>query len=415
MMKNGKSSLEHKINAREVDSVILCVPDVHGRLVGERVAAEHFAGADKWRVRGDLLSPAMENKHALFLHPDVKSARILPWLPATALVPCDIYDEQNNPVTSAPRHILQRQQLRLRQYGPWPKFAARLQCYLFEDNYNNARSKEYRDLLREGVRASTHGIWEGSRQESLLRAVRTHMSAADVPVVSTASLFEGAQHEIKLAGSAPMESAEHLVLLKHGMKELAALHDRSATFMANWNDAFPSSGCILASTLSADDPEMRQSFLAGQLALAREMCLFFAPFANSYRRLGARGRKFCKRTWERDDPAAGLRVMEQTLVEWEWGGADMNPYLAYAAIIIAGLHGVEQKLELPPEGEVCDPGSPCLPASLQEAMDALDGSKVMRGALGDDVVEFYLANAHFEENRSREILSWQLQRGFEQT
>ena len=124
MMKNGKSSLEHKINAREVDSVILCVPDVHGRLVGERVAAEHFAGADKWRVRGDLLSPAMENKHALFLHPDVKSARILPWLPATALVPCDIYDEQNNPVTSAPRHILQRQQLRLRQYGPWPKFAA---------------------------------------------------------------------------------------------------------------------------------------------------------------------------------------------------------------------------------------------------------------------------------------------------
>ena len=415
MMKNETFSLEQKIKAREIDSVILCVPDVHGRPVGKRIAAEHLAGMDRWRVPGDLLSPAAENKHTLFLRPDMKNARILPWLPATALVLCDIYDGQNNPVTSAPHHVLQRQQQRLQQHGLWPRFASRLQCYLFEDNYGNARSKEYRGLLHEGVRASTHGIWEGSRQESLLRAVRTHMSAAGVPVVSSASVFEGAQHEVGLSTSASTESAEHLVLLKHGMKELAALHDRSVTFMANWNDAFPSSSCILAFALLTDDTEVWHPFLAGQLALAREMCLFFAPFANSYRRLGARGREFCKRTWKHDDPSAGLRVMENAYVEWEWGGADVNPYLAYAAIIAAGLHGIEQNLRLPAEGEVFDPKSPCLPASLQEAIDALDGSKAMREALGDDVVEFYLDDARFEENRSREILSWQLQHGFEQT
>lgn len=408
--------MEQKIKAREIDSVILCVPDVHGRLVGERVAAEHLSGVDKWRVRGDLLSPAMGNGHALFLRSDMKNVRVLPWLPATALVLCDAYDEHSNPITSAPRHILQRQQQRLRQHGPWPKFASRLQCYLFEENYSKARVKEYRDLLSKSVHASTHGIWEGSRQESLLRAVRTHMSAAGVPVTSNASVSEGAQHEVRLAESAPMKSAEHLVLLKHGMKELAALHDRSVTFMANWSDSFPSSSCILASTLSADNPDMWQAFLAGQLSMAREMCLFFAPLANSYRRLGARGREFCKRKWKQNDSAAGLRVTEQALIEWEWGGADINPYLAYAAIIAAGLHGIEQNLQLPSEGEVFpDSNLSYLPASLQEAIDALDGSKVMREAFGDDVIEFYLGNAHFEENRSREILSWQLQRGFEQT
>ena len=415
MMENGKSFLEQKIKAREIDSVILCVPDVHGRLAGKRIAAEHLASVDSWRVRGDLLSPAMTDKHALFLHPNMKNARIFPWLPATALVLCDACDKHGNPVIFAPHRILQRQQQRLQQHGLWPRFTSRLQCYLFEDNYNNARSKEYRDLLDKSAGVSTHGIWEGSRQENLLRVVRTHMSAAGVPVASSANVFEGAQHEIGLLTSAPMESAEHLVLLKHGMKELAALHDRSVTFMANWNDAFPSSSCILAFALLTDDTGVWHPFLAGQLALAREMCLFFAPFANSYRRLGARGREFCKRTWKQDDFSAGLRVMENAYIEWEWGGADINPYLAYAAIIAAGLHGIEQNLQLPAEGEVFDSNFPYLPASLQEAIDALDGSKAMREALGDDVVEFYLDNARFEESHSREILSWQLQRGFEQT
>ena len=415
MMENSTTYLQQKIKAREIDSVILYLPDVHGRLVGERIAAEHLASTDKWRVPGDLLSPAAENGHALFLHPDMESARVLPWLPATALVPCDVYGKKGDPVTFAPRHVLRRQQQRLRQLGLQLGFTTQLQFYLFEDNYGNARAKEYCGLLSKGVHASTHGIWEGSRQESLLRTVRTHMPAAGVPVVSNASVFESAQHEVRLAESMPMESAEHLVLLKHGMKELAALHDRSATFMANWSDAFPSSSCTFASTLSTDDPGIWRPFLAGQLALARETCLFFAPFANSYRRLGARGREFCKRTWKQDNPVAGLRVMENTRIEWEWGGADTNPYLAYAAIIAAGLHGIEQSLQLPPEGEVFpNSNPPCLPASLQEAIDALDGSKVMREALGDDVVEFYLGNARFEENHSREILSWQLRRGFEQ-
>lgn len=414
-MENGAISLQRKIEAREIDSVILCVPNVHGRLAGERVAAEHLTSTDKWCVPEDLLSPATKNGHALFLHPDMENVRVLPWLPATALVLCDVYDKKGGPVTSAPRHMLRRQQQRLRQLGLQLRFATRLQFYLFEDNYGNARAKEYCDLLSKSVHPSTHGIWEGSRQESLLRTVRTHMSAAGVPVLSNASVFEGAQHEVRLAESTPMESAEHLVLLKHGMKELAALHDRSATFMANWSGAFPSSSCTFASTLSTDDPGIWRPFLAGQLALAREMCLFFAPFANSYRRLGARGWKFCKRTWKHDDPAASLRVMEQTHVEWEWGGADINPYLAYTAIIAAGLHGIERSLQLPSEGEVfSDSNPPCLPTSLQEAIDALDNSKMMREALGDGVVEFYIDNARFEENHSREILSWQLRRGFEQ-
>ena len=414
-MKDEANSLQQRIEAGEIDSVILCAPDVHGRLIGKRIAAKHLASTDKWRIRGNLLSPAMEDKHALFLRPDMGSTRILPWLPATALVPCELCDGDDAPIAFSPRHVLRRQQQRLRKYVPEARFESRLQCYLFEDNYSDARVKKHRNLRNKSTHASTPGIWEGSRQESLLRAIRTHLAAAGVPVVSSTSMFEDAQHEVRLAESMPMESAEHLVLLKHGMKELSALHDRSATFMASWSDVFPSSSCTLASTLSTGDPGVWRPFLAGQLYLAREMCLFFAPFANSYRRLGARGREFCKRAWNHDNHAAGLRIMDNACIEWEWGGADINPYLAYTAIIAAGLHGIDQGLKLPSEGEIFADGHQSrLPRSLQEAIEALNGSTVMREVLGDDVVEFYVSNACIEAEHSREILSWQLQRGFEQ-
>ena len=443
--------LQQKIEAREVDTIILCAPDMQGRLAGKRIAAAQLLCKKQWMVRDCLLSldldcqpiaacQGAEGRSRFCLRPDMDSLRHIPWLPASALVLCDITDRNGAAVAHAPREMLRRQQERLLQLGLQARFATRTSCHVFEHGYDSARAQFHGGLTRQGVAGQAYNILESGRQESLLRAVRTHLAAANVPVEESTGMSGAGQHEIALGENAPVAAADAHALLKHGMKELAALHERAVTFLAQWSDAHPGNGCILSASLQgrdgsglgdASDPQgvsqLCRWWLAGQLHLAREMCLFFAPFANSYRRFAAQGDRFCRTAWRRDDYAAPLRVMgrgEDARLEWEWGGADLNPYLAMAAIAAAGLHGIEQRLQPPPAGEVLPGHAPsCLPRSLEEAIAALEQSGVLRAAFGDGAVEQYLHAARWELQQQkranassglRELLAWQVRRGFEQ-
>ena len=443
--------LRRKIETREVDTIILCAPDMQGRLTGKRIAAERLLHEKEWTVRDCLLSLDLDcrpiaacrgadGRGCFRLRPDMESLRHVPWLPASALVLCDIADKDGTAVAHAPRQTLRRQQERLLQSGLQARFATHTSLHVFEHDYDAARARSYRGLTREGVAGQAYNILESGRQESLLRAVRTHLAAANVPVLESAGMSGAGQHEIALGENAPVAAADAHVLLKHAAKELAALHERAVTFLAQWSDGHPGNGCIISAALQAQDgpglfdegdpqgmSRLCRAWLAGQLHLARDMCLFFAPFANSYRRLAAQGDMFLRPVWRRDDRGAPLRVMgrgRDMRVEWEWGGADINPYLAMAAIMAAGLHGIERELQPPAAGEpLRGEAGACLPRSLEEAAEALEKSAVLRAALGDGVVEHHLHAAQWELQRqksdnaasdSRGLLAWQVRRGFEQ-
>ena len=449
--------LLHGIESREVDTVLIGAPDMHGRLAGKRIAAERLLREREWGISAPLLKPDLDcspigaqqgaqsaqGVNLLRLQADMESARRIPWLPASALLLCDIADAGGALVSYAPRAMLRRQQQRLECLGVRARFATRLDFYVFEDDYDSARAKAYDKITRAGVCGQAGNLLESGRQESLLRAVRTHLAAARVPVLESAGMPGAGQHEVALAEDAPLAAADAHVLLKHGIKELAMLHERAVTFMAQWSDAHPGSGCIISARLRQQDdtnppaaeearagagelPQLCRFWLGGQLRLAREMSLFFAPFANSWRRLAAGGENFRQPVWRRDDCSAPLRVVgcgDALCLEWEWGGADVHPHLALAAIIAAGVHGIEERIEPPPSGEIlADAARFSLPRSLEEAMAALEQSGVLRAAFGAEVIEHHLRAARWEAQRQpadesssgAESLAWQRRRGFEQ-
>lgn len=415
------SPLEELFAEHGIDTVMLAAPDLFGRLAGMRASAAHLADAERWAVSPSCLttdlawqaiSPQREQGR-LYLRPDVTRPRILPWLPATALLWCDLEDEAGKRVPYAPREILRRQEERLAEKGLRARFSVAVECHVFDEGEGASHGHAH-DLLASG------------RQESLLRAIRIQLAEAGVPVAASIPAAGPGQHRLVLAEDTPLATAESCALLKHGVKELAALHDASATFMALCNEAHPPSACIISADLQAQDgggladdadplgmSSLCRSWLAGQLHRAREMCLLFAPLPNSYARLTAEGEAFRRVTWQRGDASpCPLRVVGRGTpmrMEWAWGGADINLHLALAGILAAGMEGIEQKLRLPPPGE----SSASLPASIEEAIEAF--------GVGDALAPFQAAarcearaQPTSDSASASEILAWQRQRGFEQ-
>lgn len=401
-----------------IDTVMLAAPDLFGRLAGMRVSAAHLADAERWAVAPSCLAtdlawqaiPASGARERLYLRADTTRPRILPWAPATALLWCDLEGEAGQRVPYAPREILRRQVERLAEKGLRARFSVRVECYLLAEGQQPSGGHAY-DLLESG------------HQESLLRAIRIQLAEAGVPVAASIPAAGSGQHRLVLAADAPLETADCYALLKHGVKELAALHDSSASFMAFCNETHPPSACIVSADLQtqdgtslADDADplgmssLCRFWLAGQLHRAREMCLLFAPLPNSHARLAAEGDEFRRVNWQRGDASpCPLRVIgqgEAMRMEWAWGGADINLHLALAGILAAGMEGIEQQLRLPADGA-------SLPASIEEAIEAF--------GVGDALAPFQTAarceaqaQAASAPATAAEALAWQRQRGFEQ-
>jgi glutamine synthetase len=367
--------------------------------------------------------------------PDLGTLRLIPWLPKTALVFCDVYTEEGEPVEEAPRWVLKRQLARAAAQGYVVKTAAELELYCFRETFEEARAKRYQNLTPVATYLEDYHILQTTKEEPLVRAIRNGMEAAGVPVETSKGEWGRGQEEINLVYAEALEMADRTVLYKHGAKEIAHLQGCSLTFMAKYDMGAAGSSFHLHSSLwdragrkplfaarrgHRQAPPVFGHWLAGQMAMARELACFYAPGVNAYKRYQAGSFAPTRIVAGWDNRTCGFRLCGEGVsfrVENRIPGADANPYLAFAATIAAGLHGIASRLKAPKlyEGNAYeDPTLPQVPKTLREAIGELERSRLARTALGDRVVDHYLHAARLEQQAfDQAVTDWELLRNFE--
>ena len=455
MKKIDLSILEDLVNQGEVDTVVTVFPDIFGRFLGKRITGHFFleeVAAAGMHACDYLLACDVEmdpvpgygfaswstgygDVHAV---PDLSTLRVLPWLGKSAFVLCDLFrGEEDTPVEISPRRMLRTQMERAGTMGLLPMGASELEFYTFRETYESAKQKHYHDLQPYGWYIEDYHILQGAKEEWLIRAIRNAMDGAGVPVEFSKGEWGPGQHEINLRYADFLEMADRHSLYKHGVKEIAAQNDVSITFMAKWHEEFAGSSCHLHSSLwdlegktskfhDPDAPrqmsEIFQGWLAGQLKYARELTLLSAPFINSYKRYQPGSFAPTRIAWAFDNRTVGFRVLGQgssLRVENRIPGADVNPYVAFAATLAAGLAGIEEELPLPEEfsGDAyATEGLADVPASIEEAIEAFEASELAPRVFGEGVFEHYLHAGRTEVRKFREsVTCWERNRHFERT
>jgi glutamine synthetase len=447
--------LEELADAGEIDTVLCMFTDLQGRFMGKRVLP-HFFLDD---VMGDeglhaclyLLAIDMEMEplpgyeYASWdtgygdfrMVPDLTTLRICPWLEKTAMVICDIADEETGePVEVAPRQILKHQIERASQMGYVIKTGSELEFYLFKDPYDQIAASGYRDLRPSSPYIMDYHMLQTTKDEWVIRQIRNSMIGAGIPVEFSKGEFGKGQHEINITYSDALNNADNHSIYKHGVKEICAMNGVAATFMAKWTMAEAGSSCHLHSSVWDSDgakslmwdpdatdhmSETFRHYLGGLIAGARELAWMYAPFVNSYKRYQLGSWAPTAIVWSRDNRTCGFRTVGEHggfRVEMRIPGADANPYLAFAATIAAGLNGIANKIE-PPEMFVGNAYAatdvPRVPSSLHEAIDVFRDSKSAREAFGDFVFEHLLNTAVQEQIifDNNCVTDWELSRYFE--
>ena len=452
-------SLESLVRSGDVDTVLTVVPDGYGRLLGKRIVGRHFVDhvledgvhaciylftvdMEMEPLPGFKLTSWERGYGDMKLVPDLGTLRVIPWLPKTALVFCDVYGEDGEPIEEAPRWVLKRQVERATAQGYVVKTAAELELYCFRETFEQARAKRYHDLTPVSDYLEDYHILQTTKEEPLVRAIRNGMEAADVPVETSKGEWGRGQEEINLVYAEALEMADRTALYKHGAKEIAHLQGCSITFMAKYDMGAAGSSFHLHSSLW-DRAGARALFapsrggngkpangrgwtplfgqwLAGQMAMARELAYFYAPAVNSYKRYQAGSFAPTRIAVGWDNRTCGFRLCGEGAafrVENRIPGADANPYLAFAATIAAGLHGIQHKLKAPKtyEGNAYEDATLAqVPKTLREAIAELERSKVARAAFSERVVEHYVHAARLEQQAfDQAVTDWELIRNFE--
>ena len=437
--------------AGEIDTVLTCVIDMQGRLMGKRFHVQHFLDAGYEETHGCdyLLAVDMEmtpvqgykasnwkTGYGDYVHkPDLATLRRVPWLPGTAMVMCDFLDHRTHElVPHAPRSILKRQIARAKALGFTAMMASELEFFLFEQSYNALFDAGYKGMTPLSRTNIDYAIFGTTKEEGVMRAIRNGLYGAGIPVENSKGEAEAGQEEINVRYSDALDTCDMHSIVKNGVKEIAHQQGLAASFMAKWSHKHAgSSSHIHQSLWSAGknafyDPkaqygmsDVMRSYLAGQLSHAGELTCFLAPYINSYKRFVVGMFAPTKAVWSVDNRTAGFRVCGENSkavrVECRIGGADLNPYLACAALLAAGLAGIEGKLALEPEiaGDIYSTaGVREIPKALRDAATLLDGSKMLRKAFGDDVVDHYVVNARHEVSEmDRVVTDWEVARGLE--
>jgi glutamine synthetase len=435
-----------------IDTVVAAFVDMQGRLIGKRFQAEYFLESaheethgcdylladdiDMEPVPGYAVANWEKGYGDFVMRPDLATLRRIPWLEGTALVLCDVLDHHHHDLSHSPRAILKKQIARLDERGMRAFVATELEFYLFDETFESARAKRYGDLKTAGAYIQDYHILQTTKEEGFMRALRKGLQGAGIPVENSKGEWGPGQEEINVRYSDALEMADRHVILKNGVKEIAYGQGRAVTFMSKWD--FGLAGSSSHVHLSLWDKAGRKplffdakaehgistlmrQFMAGQLKYAGDITWFLAPYVNSYKRFQVGTFAPTKAIWSRDNRTAGFRLcgeMSKAIrCECRIGGADLNPYLAIAALLAAGLAGIEEKLELEPAfvGDAyLGKGIREIPKTLREAIALMDKSKMLRQALGDDVVEHYLHTARWEQfEYDRRITDWELKRGFE--
>jgi glutamine synthetase len=457
--------LKAEAAAGRIDTVIVAMTDMAGQLVGKRFHARWFldSGAGETHACDYLLANDIDMEPVpgyaaaswdlgygdFVLEPDLATLRRAPWLEGTALVLADVLDHNHDPVAHSPRAMLRRQIDRLTALGLRAYFASELEFYLFDESHEAIAARDFRDPRPANRYISDYNIFQTTKNEPVMRAIRNGLQAAGIPVENSKGEWGPGQQEINVRYADALEMADRHVILKNAIKEIAQGQGKAVTFMAKWRyDLAGSSSHIHQSLwnvtgtepLSAandighghnDDKDQAGSqngmsalmrhYLAGQLKHAGEISYFLAPYINSYKRFQSGTFAPTRIVWSIDNRTAGFRLCgagtKAIRVECRIGGSDLNPYLAFAALIAAGLAGIESAME---------PGPPFIgdayqakrvreiPRTLRAATDTLRRSKMLRSAMGDAVIEHYLHTAEWEQSEyDRRVTDWELRRGFE--
>ncbi|WP_329790213.1 glutamine synthetase family protein [Lentzea sp. DG1S-22] len=438
--------LREAVDTGEIDTVLVAIVDMQGRLQGKRCAARYFldevlghsaegcnyllaVDVEMNPVSGFGMSSWESGYGDFVMKPDVETLRRVPWQEGTALVMCDVVWENGDPVVASPRQVLRKQLDRLAELGLDAYVGTELEFVVFDDTYEQAWNSGYRNLTPSNQYNVDYSLLGTARVEPLLRAIRNGMTGAGMVVESAKGECNPGQHEIAFRYTTALRTCDQHAIYKNGSKEIAAQQGKSLTFMAKYNEREGNS-CHIHLSLRSKDGEpvfaegrgmspLMEHFLAGQLAGLRELTYFLAPNINSYKRFVRGSFAPTAVAWGRDNRTCALRVVghgQSLRFENRVPGGDVNPYLAVAALIAAGLHGVEQELELEDEfvGNAYASDRPTVPTTLKEAAGLLASSTIARDAFGQDVVDHYLNAAKVELDAfEAAVTDWEKVRCFE--
>ncbi|MEV0322683.1 glutamine synthetase family protein [Streptomyces sp. NPDC050658] len=443
------SQLRDLAKTGAVDTVIVALTDMQGRLQGKRYHVQHFldeiadAGAEACAyllatdvemrpIPGYELNSWETGFGDFVLWPDLSTLRIVPWQPRTALVLCDARWHDGEAVQASPRQVLQRQLDRLAERGLVAYVGTELEFIAYHDSYQEARRRRYHGLTATTDYNVDYSVLGTAGAEPLLRRLRGELVAAGLVVESAKGECNLGQFEVVFRYQEALTTADHHTIYKNAAKEIAAQEGMSLTFMAKANEREGNSCHVHFSLRSvqgepvlAADPHgsemspLMRHFLAGQMVGLGDLTLLYAPNINSYKRFAEGSFAPSRMTWGRDNRTCALRVVghgPSLRVENRVPGADANPYLALAGMIAAGLYGIDAELALPPMavGNAYESDRPRLPATLREAAERFDASVLARQAFGDDVVDHYVNAARVEIAASETaVTDWELIRGFE--
>jgi glutamine synthetase len=430
-----KEQLGAAVKKGEIDTVVVAFTDMQGRLMGKRVDADYFmeSAAHGEPVEGcnylmavDMdMTPvpgyAMANWESGYgdfeLVPDFATLRRIPWLEATALVLSDVMWNDREPVKPSPRQVLRAQIARAKAMGFEPMVGTELEFYLMKETFAEAHAKDYSNLTPSVPYILDYHVLATSYDEPFIRAVRKGMKEAGIKVESSKGEAWPGQQEINFHFADALTMADNHVIYKNGIKEMAHQHGCSVTFMAKPDHTWIGSSCHIHSSLWKEgrntfdgESDTFKGYLAGHIAGAAEIAIFLAPNINSYKRYAAASWAPTTLAWGHDNRTCGFRIVghgQHLRTESRIPGADVNPYLAIAALIAAGLHGIEQKLELGPAftGNAYESDVQRFPHALRDAIAALEKGTMVRKAFGDDVVDHYLNYARTEQEQFDKVVT----------
>ena len=446
----GFEALKQQVSDGTVDTVLVCAVDMQGRLMGKRFHAGHFiAGAWEethccnYLFATDLematpdgyASTSWEKGYGDYvMKPDLDTLRPVPWLEGTVLVLCDILDHHTHAeIPHTPRAMLKKQVGRLAALGYDAMMATELEFFLFARSFDEISAGGFRDLTPISAYNEDYHIFQTTKEEHVMRPIRNHLWNAGIPVENTKGEAEAGQEELNIKYAAAMDTADYHSIAKHAVKEIAHQHGHAASFMAKWSHERVGSSSHVHQSLwqgskpafydAGDDLGMSglmKSYVAGLLKYAPDYTYFLAPYINSYKRFMKGTFAPTRTVWSIDNRTAAFRLCgdgtRAVRIECRIGGSDLNPYLAMAAMLAAGIAGIEEGLELAPpmRGDAYAGEGGSIPGSLIAARDALKGSGMLRQAMGDEVIDHYARAAEVEiEDFERVVTDYEVARNFE--
>ena len=443
-------TLKDQVDSGAVDTVLVCAVDMQGRLMGKRFHAVNFVES-AWKethccnyLLATDIEMATPDGYAstswragygdYVMKPDLTTLRPVPWLEGTVMVMCDLQDHHTHEdVPHSPRAILKRQIKRLEALGYDAMMATEIEFFLFEKSFDEIRKSGFRDMQPISGYNEDYHIFQTTKEEHVMRPIRNHLYAAGIPVENSKGEAETGQEELNIRYGAALATADNHTIAKNAVKEIAWQNGHAATFMPKWHhDKVGSSSHVHQSLWKngvpafhdENDPlgmsELMKSYMAGLIKYASDYTYFLAPYINSYKRFQKGSFAPTRTVWSVDNRTAGFRLCgdgtKAVRVECRIGGSDMNPYLAMAAMLAAGIKGIEDKLTLEPpfKGDAYEGDVGHIPGTLRDAAETLRNSAMLREAMGDWVIDHYTRAAEVEiEDFDRVVTDYEVARGFE--